>query len=159
MSKYITTTLSITSNTYTATSNPGPTTSPLAVSVSNLLDVTEVSSKIVDLGTVADPTIHKLLWDASDYFTTNADFGVDGGFLYFRNLLSENSTPDTLHDIVIGTLDGDMDTADLATRWFTLQPGEFAWMPWDFTNDIYADPQEINAGALETILFVRTTTV
>ena len=32
-------------------------------------------------------------------------------------------------------------------------------MPWDFTMDIYADPQETNAGALETILFVRTTTV
>ena len=154
MSKYITTTLSITSNAYSATTNPGPTSSPLAISVTDTLDVTEVSSKIVDLTS----TTHKLLWDASDYFTTAADFGADGGFLYFKNLLSENSPEDTLHDIIIGNAAEDLDTADEANRLFTLQPGEFAWMPWDFTMDIVCDPQETNAGALETILFVRTTT-
>ena len=154
MSKYITTTLSITSNAYSATSNPGPTTSPFAVSVSSLLDVTAVESKIIDMLS----TTHEVIWDASDYFTTNADFGVDGGFLYFRNLLSENSTPDTAHDIIIGNADEDLDAVDEANRLFTLQPGEFAWMPWDMTMDIVCDPQETNAGALETILFVRTTT-
>ena len=155
MAKYITTTLSITSNAYSATNNPGPVSSPLAISVSDLLDVTAVESKVVDMLT----TTHELIWDASEYFTTNADFGVDGGFLYFRNLLSENSTPDTLHDIIIGNADEDLDAVDEANRIFTLQPGEFAWMPWDMTMDIYCDPQETNAGALETILFVRTTTV
>ena len=155
MSKYITTTLSITSNAYGAASNPGPTTSPLAISVSDILDVTAVESKIIDMLS----TTHEVIWAKADYFTTNADFGVDGGFLYFRNLLEENSTADTKHDIIIGNADEDLDAVDEANRIFTLQPGEFAWMPWDFTMDIVCDPQETNAGALETILFVRTTTV
>ena len=154
MSKYITTTLSITSNAYTATTNPGPISSPLNISVSDLLDVTAVESKVVDMLS----TTHEVIWAKANYFTTNADFGVDGGFLYFRNLFSENTTPDTLHDIIIGNADEDLDAVDEANRLFTLQPGEFAWMPWDMTMDIYCDPQETNAGALETILFVRTTT-
>ena len=154
MAKYITTTLTITSNAYDATTNPGPTTSPLAVSVSDLLDVTAVESKVVDMLT----TTHETIWTGSDYFTSAADFGVDGGFLYFKNLLSENSPEDTLHDIIIGNAAEDLDSAGEANRIFTLQPGEFAWMPWDFTMDIVCDPQETNAGALETILFVRTST-
>ena len=96
MAKYISTTLTITSNAYDATTNPGPTTSPLAISVTDLLDVTEVSSKIIDV-----TTTHTLLWDASDYFTTNADTGIDGAYVYFKNLLAENTTADLLHDLVI----------------------------------------------------------
>tara|TARA_Y100000592_G_scaffold49880_1_gene79010 strand:+ start:812 stop:1282 length:471 start_codon:yes stop_codon:yes gene_type:complete len=154
MSKYITTTLSITSNAYTATSNPGPTTSPLAISVSDLLDVTAVESKIIDV-----TTTHQLLWDASDYFVTEANTGVDGAYIYFRNLLEENATADLLHDLVIHNTDATALAADHAPRMFTLQPGEFAWMPWDLTQDLYCDAAETNAGALETILFVRTSTV
>ena len=37
MAKYITPTLTITSNAYNATTNPGPTTSPLAISVADTL--------------------------------------------------------------------------------------------------------------------------
>ena len=154
MAKYITTTLSITSNAYTATTNPGPVSSPLNISVSDLLDVTAVESKVVDMLT----TTHEVIWAKADYFTTAADFGVDGGFLYFRNLLTDNTPADTLHDIIIANAAEDLDTADETNRLFTLQPGEFAWMPWDMTMDIVCDPQETNAGALETILFVRTTT-
>ena len=51
MAKYITPTLTITSNAYDATTNPGPTTSPVAISVTDLLDVTEVSSKLIAVGT------------------------------------------------------------------------------------------------------------
>ena len=58
MAKYITPTLTITSNTYTATTNPGPTSSPLNLSVTDLVDATEVLAKIVDasegLSTTAD---------------------------------------------------------------------------------------------------------
>ena len=154
MSKYITTTLSITSNAYSATNNPGPSSSPLAISVSDLLDVTAMESKIVDV-----TTTHQLLWDASDYFATNADTGIDGAYVYFRNLLAENTTADLLHDLVIHNTDATALAVDHAPRMFTLQPGEFAWVPWDLTNDIYADGQETNLASLECWLFIRTTTV
>jgi len=149
----ITPTLTMTANSSSATT-PGPLSMALSLSATNNLDVTQVASKIIDISAT-----HALVWDASDYFDTAADFGVDGGFLYFKNLLAENTTPDLLHDICVGTANADLDTADLATRWFTLQPGEFAWLPFDFTNDIYVDGQETNANALECWLFVRTTTV
>ena len=157
MAKYITTTLTITSNAYDATTNPGPTTSPLAVSVSDLLDVTAVESKVVDMLT----TDHELIWDASDYFTTNANMFVDGGFMYFKNNLVQNPSDatDVNHAINIGNDASNLDGVDDVNRWFTLRPGEFCWMPWDLTNDIYADGQEANAAALECWLFIRTTTV
>ena len=152
MAKYITPTLTITSNKYTATSNPGPMSSPLAISVTDLLDVTEVASNIIDL-----TDTHALVWDASDY-AASADVGVDGAFLYFRNLLDENSTPDLLHDISIGMGNENILNAGNTNRLFTLQPGEFAWFPWDCSQDIYVDAAETNASALEAMIFVRTGT-
>ena len=154
MAEYITPTLTITSNEYNAVTNPGPVSSPLNISVTDLLDVTDVASKIVDVTTTL-----QLLWDASDYFTTNADTGIDGAYVYFKNLLAENTTADLLHDLAIHNTDATALAADHAPRMFTLQPGEWAWMPWDLTQDLYCDAAETNAGALETILFVRSTTV
>ena len=145
-------TLTLVSNS-SSHATPGPLSIALSLSATDALDVTAVSSKIVDI-----TATHQAIWTASDYFTTAANFGVDGAFMYFKNTLSDNASPDLLHDICIGTANADLDTADLATRWFTLQPGEFAWVPYDLTNDIYADGQEANTGALECWLFVRTTT-
>ena len=153
MAKYITPKLTITSNKYTDATNPGPMSSPLSVSVSDLLDVTEVQSKIIDMTT----DTHQMVWDASDY-TASGVYGEDGGFLFFRNLLDENSPADKLHDIIIGVADADLDGDGSTQRLFTLQPGEFAWFPWDMTQDIWVDSQETNAGALEAMLFVRTGT-
>ena len=96
MAKYITPTLTITSNKYTATSNPGPMSSPLAISVSDLLDVTRVDSKIVDVDESEGST--NLLFDASAYGATMTE-GVDGGYIYLKNLLDDNSPVDVLHDI------------------------------------------------------------
>ena len=145
-------TLSLTANALSATTDAGPLSFALTLSATDSLDVTEVASKVQDL-----TSTHVLVWDASDY-TASAAFGEDGGFMYFKNLLSENSPADTLHDICIGTGNADLDGAGDGNRFFTLQPGEFAWMPWDMTQDIYADGQETNASALECWLFVRTTT-
>ena len=153
MAKYITPTLTITSNKYTASSNPGPMSSPLSLSVTDLLDVTEVQSKIIDMTT----DVHQIVWDASDY-TSSGVYGEDGGYLYFRNLLEENSPADKLHDIIIGIENAALDGDGEADRVFTLQPGEFAWFPWDMTQDIYIDSLESNTGAVEAILFVRTGT-
>jgi len=150
-------TFALTANASTATTDAGPMSIALSLSATDSLDVTEVASKIIDIGTT-----QAIIWDASDYFTTNANFGIDGGFMYFKNLLSENSTPDLQHDICIGDARGgagNLDGVDETKRWFSLQPGEFAWVPWDLTNDIYADGQEANLAALECWLFIRTTTV
>jgi len=155
MAKYITPTLVITSNKYDATTNPGPMSSPLAISVTDLLDVTQVDSKIVDTDVSHGAT--NLLFDASTYAATATE-SVDGGFVYLRNLLSDNDPVDTLHDIMIGNTTAELDGDDISQRMMTLRPGEFCWMPWDMTQDLYFDGKETNTSALEAILFVRTGT-
>tara|TARA_R100001594_G_C3931254_1_gene238209 strand:+ start:130 stop:597 length:468 start_codon:yes stop_codon:yes gene_type:complete len=147
-------TITLSANASTATTDAGPMSIALTLSATDSLDVKEVASKIMDISST-----HGIVWDASDYFTTNANMGIDGGFLYFKNLLSENDPEDVNHDICIGNAAENLDGVDEANRLFTLQPGEFAWMPWDLTMDIYADGQETNAAALECWLFVRTSTV
>ena len=145
-------TLTLTANASSATTDAGPMSIALSLSATDSLDVTEVGSKIMDVSTT-----HALIWDASDY-TASAVYGEDGGFMYFKNMLAENSPADKLHDIIIHTADADADGDAHANRFFTLQPGEFAWMPWDMTQDIYVDALETNTSALECWLFVRTTT-
>ena len=151
-------TLSLTANASSATTDAGPMSIALTLSATDSLDVTEVASKIVDMSTT-----HVQIWDASDYFTAgspvaNPVYGEDGGFMYFKNLLSENSPADKLHDIIIGIADEDLTGVAEADRLFTLQPGEFAWIPWDLCQDIYADALETNVSALECWLFLRTGT-
>ena len=153
-------TLTLVSNAATASTDPGPLSFALNLTAkphsaaSYALDVTEVASKIMDVSTT-----HALIWDASDYVAAGtAEYGADGGFLYFKNLLAENSPADKLHDIIIHNTDADADNDGDAPRLMTLQPGEFAWMPWDMTQDLYVDALETNTSALECWLFVRTTT-
>ena len=149
-------TLTLTSNSSSATTDAGPLSIALSLSATDSLDVKEVASKLVDIGTT-----QVLIWDASDYFTTNANMFIDGGFMYFKNTLVQNPSDatDVNHAINIGNDASNLDGVDDVNRWFTLRPGEFCWMPWDLTNDIYADGQEANAAALECWLFIRTTTV
>ena len=51
-----------------------------------------------------------------------------------------------------------LDVTKVETKLFTIKPGEFAWMPWDCTYDIYVDANGTGAAGLETWAFVRTTT-
>ena len=156
MAKYITPTLTITSNKYSATTNPGPTSSPLNISVTDLLDITQVDQKIVTVAT-GDAN----LFDASDYSASVAA-GTDGGFVFLRNL-TDDTTFTTTSNIYIScgtTGDGELeDGGDAeAFRLMTLQPGEFAFFPWDMEQDIQVDASVANDDALEAILFVRTGT-
>tara|TARA_R110000765_G_scaffold272852_3_gene371514 strand:+ start:2052 stop:2510 length:459 start_codon:yes stop_codon:yes gene_type:complete len=148
----ITPTLTLTANASTATTDAGPMSIALSLSATDSLPVTEVQSKIIDVSTT-----HGLLWDASA-FTASGTVGADGAWLYFKNTLAENTSPDLLHDIIISHTNADADNAADAHRLFTLQPGEFAWFPWDCTQDIYVDAMETNAAALECWIFVRTGT-
>ena len=154
MAKYITPTLTITSNAYDATTNPGPTTSPVAISVTDLLDVTEVSSKLIAVGTT-----DSVLFTATDY-TTGTTAGTDGAFIFLRNLTEGMATT---ADIYIGhnpTGDGEMEDTGAADedRLMTLKPGEFAFFPWDLEANLHVDASAAVDGALEAIVFVRTGT-
>ena len=146
-------TLTLTANSSSAGTDAGPMSIALSLSATDSLDVTEVQSKILDMVSLT----HQLVWDASD-FTASGAAGVDGAFMYFKNKLADNDPVDILHSIMISTADADVDGGGEATRLMTLRPGEFAWMPWDCTQDIYVDAIETNTSALECWLFVRTTT-
>ena len=154
MAKYITPTLTITSNKYDATTNPGPTSSPLAISVTDLLDVTEVVSKIVTVAT-SDAN----LFDASDYSASVAA-GTDGGFIFLRNLGTDTTSGTNIHISCGTTGDGELEDGGAAEafRLMTLQPGEFSFFAWDMEQDIHVDAVKAVDDALEAILFVRTGT-
>jgi len=142
----ITPKLTLTSNASGASTDPGPLSVALSLSASDLLEVTKVESKILDVtGT------HGVLYDASTY-AASLGAGTDGGFLYIKN-------HDAAGHIYIGhgsstALEGGTET----TRLMTLLPGEFAWFPWDMTADIIYDANGSYTGALEAWLFIRTGT-
>tara|TARA_Y100001972_G_C7457600_1_gene233748 strand:- start:43 stop:498 length:456 start_codon:yes stop_codon:yes gene_type:complete len=144
--------ITITSNSRSH-ATPGPLSFALSLSNSNDLDVTKVVNEIVDL-TDTDA----LLFDASNFTTTAAE-GVDGGFVFLKNLLTSPGVGDNTHDIYIGRDTGNLTGENESKRIMTLKPGEFAFFPWDMTFDLRVDHPETNANALEAMLFVRTTTV
>ena len=138
-------TLSLTSNASTA-STPGPLSIALSLSATDALSVKTATSKIE---TVTDT--HEVLWAHADFEGDGTNqFGVDGGFVYIKNIHASNK-------IAIGHgAAGDMNANNAALRMMTLQPGEFAWFPWDFTADIIADADGTATDGLETWVFTRT---
>ena len=156
MAKYITPTLTIVSNKYDATTNPGPTSSPISISVTDLLDVTQVDSNIVTVATDAAP-----LFTVANY-TAGTTAGTDGGFVFLKNL-TEGLT--TTADIYIGHNPTGGTGAELEDsggadedRLMTLKPGEFAFFPWDMEGEMTVGASAAVDDALEAILFVRTGT-
>ena len=151
MAKYITPTLKITSNAYSASTNPGPTSSPMSISVTDLTDTTEVLAKIVDASATND-----ILFNHEDYVGSSAPtLGTDGGFIFLRNL---TEGLETTADIYIGHGSNGALEGDTATRLMTLKPGEFAYFGWDMQTDIIIDASAAVSDACEAILFVRTGT-
>jgi hypothetical protein len=161
----ITPTLTITSKKYSSASDAGPTTSPIVISVTDSLDITEVRQKVVD---VSDD--HAILF-ASDtegtgiisYTDATEVAGTDGGFIYLRNLTGEMAAASQV-DIYIGVGTSAALEADAtAIRLSTLKPGEFSFFAWDLTSDIIVDSNAaadtVIAGALEAYFFVRTTSI
>ena len=152
MARYITPTLTIRSNAYDAATNPGPTSSLMNLTVSDLLDITEVNSKIIDAS-----TSNAILFNHEDYVGSSAPtIGTDGGFIFLRNLISPTAT--TTANIYIGHGANGALEGDTATRLMTLKPGEFAFTGWDMQTDIIVDASAAVTDALEAILFVRTGT-
>ena len=147
-------TLTITSNVSTATRDAGPMSAAVTLSATDSLTVDKVLTKILDVkGTHGDADDGGILFDASDY-TASGTAGTDGGFVYLKNTSSTAG-----HHIYIGhgSATAMEDGAD-TTRTMTLQGGEFAFFPWDMTQDIVFDANGDYTAALEAWLFVRTGT-
>ena len=153
MAKKITPTLTITSNKYSASTNPGPTSSPMAISVSHPTDVSQVDSNIVTVATTGDT-----LLTAANY-TSGTTEGTDGAFVFLRNL-TEGLT--VAPNIFIGhnVTNAELDSAEAGDedRLMTLKPGEFAFFPWDMEANLNVDASAAADDALEVIVFVRTGT-
>ena len=147
-------TLSLTANANTATTDPGPLSIALAMSVTDSLTVDLVESQIIS---IANDSSHRLLFDGAALGGDTETAGTVGAFLYFKNTGSSG-------DIYIGVQDDTDTAADIGganqvddfsatTRLFTLKPGEFAFMPYDYAMDITYDASA--AATLEVWRFDR----
>ena len=141
-------TFTLTSNSSKAATDAGPLSMALSLSSTDSLSVDLVESKIIDV----DGT-HGILLDASDYAAT-ASAGTDGAFIYIKNITAAGSG----RNIMIGVANENLSSDDETDRLFTLQPQEWAWFPWDCSQDIYEDANGTSTRALEYWLFVRTGT-
>ena len=147
-------TLSLTANANTATTDPGPLSIALALSVTDSLTVDLVESQIIS---IANDSSHGLLFDGAALGGDTETAGTVGAFLYFKNTGSSGN-------IYIGVQADDDTAADIGganqvddfsatTRLFTLKPGEFAFMPYDYAMDITYDASA--AATLEVWRFDR----
>ena len=160
MAKYINPAFTLTSKKYSTATNSGPTSSPIVISVTDQLDVTEVRQKVVDVSDTHAILFKSTLTSGEVAFTDDTDAaGTDGGFIFLRNLTEGMATT---ADIYIGH-GSTNDLADggggEAIRLMTLKPGEFAYFGWDLEADIIVDASATVSGALEAYFFVRTTSV
>tara|TARA_R110002020_G_scaffold452152_1_gene666502 strand:+ start:68 stop:532 length:465 start_codon:yes stop_codon:yes gene_type:complete len=147
-------TLSLTANASTATTDPGPLSIALALSVTDSLTVDIVESQIIS---IANDSSHARLFDGAALGGDTETAGTVGAFLYFKNTGATG-------DIYIGVQADDDTAADIGnanqaddfsatTRLFTLKPGEFAFMPYDYAMDITYDASA--AATLEVWRFDR----
>ena len=141
-------TLTLTSNASSAATDAGPLSVALSLSATDSLSVDQVESRIINV----DGT-HGLLLDASN-FSATASAGTDGAFVYIKYISAVGSG----RNIMFGVANENLSSDDETDRLFTLQPQEFAFFPWDCSQDIYEDANGATDNALEYWVFVRTGT-
>ena len=148
MAKYIKTTLTVSSNKASATTLPGPLSVALSLTGSESLTVDNVESQIITPATGAGIT-PTLIFDGSTFDGTETG-GTDGCYLYFKNTTSTGSnlvyigisparhaSNDPTAPGNGGAATGLDGTSAESYRTFTLKPGEFAWLPFDYLGDVY----------------------
>ena len=151
-------TLNLTSNASTATTDPGPLSIALALSATDSITISNVTSKIVTFTGASD---EQVIWDGSGLsgVDTTTETLAMGGYMYFKNT---SATADVYigvdHDSGAATNIGAADqaedgTATAAIRFGTLKAGEFAFIPFDGTLDIIGDASA--AATLECWYFDR----
>ena len=146
MPNYIKPTFTLTANKNSVATNKGPLSIGLSISTTDSLSVDKVRSEIIEAPTTGTRLLDGSTLTGVDTSTEGAG-GTHGGYIYFKNI----STEDTAKFIYIGVdhdgaaadqelqADDQSDNFTGATRLFTLRTGEFAWMPFDYTMDIYVD--------------------
>ena len=146
----ITPTLTITANSSGA-AIAGPMSTAISLSVTGALTVDIVESQVIS---IANATSHALLFDGAALGGDTETAGTVGCYLYFKNAGSSGDVyigvqadNDTAADIGAANQD---DTFAATTRLFTLKPGEFAFMPYDYAMDITYD-----ASAAATLEYMR----
>ena len=155
-------TITLISNASTATTDAGPLSVALNLTATDTLTVDIVQSAIVTPPHSGAPT--KLLdgdaLSGGDSFDTG---GTHGSFLYMKNATSSGSNLTYVGTTLqgasapanMGAGTTALDHTDDATfRLFTLLPGEFVWMPWDYMQDIYIGASAASQ-SLEYFLFDR----
>ena len=157
-------TFSLTANSESASTNPGPMSMGLALSVTDSLTV-----DIVEQDTYTVTTTRALILDGSSIHgaTTSMDPGTDGGYMFMKN--NDSTTGNNIHVGIVAPAHASNDPATPATdgatssldgttqetlRTLTLKPREFAWFPWDYTGDIWVESAQ-NSPVLEWWRFDR----
>ena len=132
MPNYIKPTFTLTANKNTNTANPGPLSVALSLNATDTLSVDSVTSEVVTIA-YTDATDTAVLLINSTLAGTGAA-GADGGYIWMKNTTTTGSNL-----IMIGvhpTGLEDIDDDDDDHRFMSLKPGEFAWFPFDYTQDI-----------------------
>ena len=139
-------TFTLTANKSSSTTNPGPLSVALSLSASDLLTVDTVKSEIVTVGTSGALLIDGSIMSGTETATEGAG-GTYGGFVWMKNTTASGSNLIYIgvdHDgggTSVNDISDDNQSDDFSqvTRIFTLQRGEFAWFPFDYTMDIFVD--------------------
>lgn len=132
MPNYIKPTFTLTANKNTNTASPGPLSVALSLNATDTLSVDSVTSEIVTVA-YTDATDAAVLLINSTLAGTGAA-GTDGGYIWMKNTTTTGSNL-----IMIGVHPAgleDIDDNDDDHRFMSLKPGEFAWFPFDYTQDI-----------------------
>ena len=153
----ITPTITLRSNASTATTNAGPLSVALSLAGTDILTVDNVESQIFDVDTGANVEIV----NGSDKDSAFVP-GTNGCFIYLKNITATGSEKICVGIVNEGTSAPAVDngTDDLTRshadshRTFTLMPGEFAFFPFDYCGDIYAQATS-NDQSLEFWMFDR----
>tara|TARA_R100000654_G_scaffold56087_1_gene82412 strand:- start:5800 stop:6306 length:507 start_codon:yes stop_codon:yes gene_type:complete len=146
----ITPTISIRSNTSTATTNPGPLSVALSLSGSDVLTVDTATSAIITPPNSGAP-LKFLDGDALQGGDAVDAPGTYGSYVYMKNTTATGANLIYI-GFGAGALQGGAAPAnmgggngttaldasdDSSFRFMTLKPGEFAFFPWDYLQDFY----------------------
>ena len=170
----ITPTISVRSNSSASTTNPGPLSVAVALSAADVLTVDTVQSEIVSLVDTPVQLIDGTTHSGGTETPSTAAANQVGGFLYMKNtgtakaayiglvanviendgstVLGNDAPTAPASDSSAGHL---AEAANTTLRTFTLRPGEFAWFPWDYTGDVYAECEHSDGTTVEYWLFDR----
>lgn len=133
----IQTALTISANKSTATTTPGPMSVAISTAATASLTVDKTTTEVTTLAYSSASDNAVLLIDGSAYGTTLTG-GTNGGYVYMKNVTASGTDliyvgvhPPGLEDF-----DNTNDDATRAHRFMTLKRGEWAFFPFDYTQDI-----------------------